>query len=83
LFNPATEVRVVVHGDDFTFSGEREKLEAIREKMKEWYEIKDRGIMGSERNEIKEVVILGRTLKWVDSGLEYEADEKHGEELIK
>ena len=37
----------MVHGDDFTFSGPREEWERIRKKMKECYEIKDRGIMGS------------------------------------
>ena len=51
--------------------------------MKEWYEIKDRGIMGSGKGEIREVKILGRTVRWTDEGIEYEADEKHREELMK
>ncbi len=45
--------------------------------MREWYDIKDRGIMGSASGEIKVVTILGRTLRWTREGLEYEADEKH------
>mgnify|MGYP002214505433 CR=1 FL=1 len=57
--NKEAETRLVVHGDDFTFSGPRKELERIRRKMKEWYEIKDRGIIGSGNDEIKEVTILG------------------------
>jgi hypothetical protein len=50
--------------------------------MKEWYEIKDRGIMGSAVREIKEVVILGRTVRWTAEGIEYEADAKHRKTLM-
>ena len=81
--NLVTGVRVVVHGDDFTCSGRRKELEAVRQKMREWYDIKDRGIMGSSVNEIKEVTILGRTVRWTAEGIEYEADEKHRKELLK
>ena len=51
--------------------------------MREWYEIKDRGIMGSAVGEIKEVVILGRTVRWTAEGIEYEADAKHRKTLMK
>ena len=51
--------------------------------MKEWYEIKDRGIMGSGGDEIKEVTILGRTLRWTEEGVEYEADGKHIRDLME
>ena len=81
--NPQTGVRLVVHGDDVTFSGTRKELERMMRKMEEWYEIKDRGMMGSATDEAKEVVILGRRLRWTVEGQEYEADEKHVEELMK
>ena len=57
-----TEVRVVVHGDDFFFSGTKVELGRMRRKMEEWYEIKDRGTMVSGEKEIKEVTILWRTV---------------------
>ena len=50
--------------------------------MEEWYDIKDRGIMGSAENEIKEVTILGRTLRWEKDGLEYEADGAHRKKIF-
>ena len=83
VFNEETKVRVVVHGDDFTFAGTRRELQKMRKPMAEWYEIKDRGMMGSAADEVKEIVILGRTLRWKEGGLEYEADAKHVKELAK
>ena len=80
FFNAKTAVRLVVHGDDFTYSGTKKELQKIKEKMREWYVIKDRGTMGSEKNEIKEVAILGRTVRWTAEGLEYEADVGHRRE---
>ena len=81
--NKTTGVRVVVHGDDFTFAGVKHELEKVKALMEGWYEIKMRGIMGSAPEEIKEITILGRTVKWVTGGIEYEADRKHLEELLK
>ena len=49
-----------MHGDDFTYSGTQGELEKMRSAMEEWYDIKFRGILGSEAQDIKEVVILGR-----------------------
>ena len=47
FYNPATKVRLVVHGDDFTFSGTQVELEKMRGLFKKRYDVKDRGIMGS------------------------------------
>ena len=79
----ATKVRLVVHGDDFTFSGTQVELEKIRCLFKKWYDVKDRGIMESGTMDIKEVVILGRTLKFTEMGLEYTADGKHKDAILE
>ena len=63
FFNKETAVRVVVHGDDFTFSGDHRELVALRKWMESWCDIKFRGIMGSGRDDTKEIEILGRTLR--------------------
>ena len=73
----------MVHGDDFTFSGTQVELEKIRGLFKKWYDVKDRGIMGSGTRDIKEVVILGRTLKFTEMGLEYTADGKHRDAILE
>lgn len=77
FFNPVSGVRLVVHGDDFTFAGIDKELQAIKGKMAQWWDIKDRGTMGGHRKDIKEITILGRRLRWTPDGLEYEADPKH------
>ena len=39
--------------------------------------------MGSEENEIKEVTILGRTVRWTAEGLENEADAGHRRRIME
>ena len=72
----------MVHGDDFTFAGIREELEKVKRMMQEWYDIKMRGIMGSGEDEVKEVEILGRRVRWTAEGIEYEGDGSHREALL-
>ena len=83
FYHQAMDVRVVVHGDDFTFSGVRRELEKVKAKMADWYDIKIRGIMGSGEEEVKVIKILGRTVRWTAEGIEYEGDERHRVELMK
>ena len=40
-----------------------------------------RGRLGPEENDDKEIVILGRTLKWGDKGISIRADTKHAENI--
>ena len=67
---------VTVHGDDFTSSGSEEDLVWLREKLSSRYDIKCT-ILGPEAHQSQEVKILGRTLRWSDVGIEYEADPRH------
>ncbi len=83
FYNDKTKVRVVVHGDDFTCTGTRVEMVKLAEKMAEWWEVKLRGIMGSAADEVKEMTILGRRVKWTEEGIEYEADERHRAEILK
>ena len=61
----------------------QEELEEMRRFFKQWYDVKDRGIMGSGIKDIKEIVILGRTLKFTEAGLEYAADGKHRDAILE
>jgi hypothetical protein len=76
------DLQCVVHGDDFTFCGLEEDLEWITELMKTWFEIKVRATLGPEDKDDKEVVILGRILRWKDWGIEWEADPKHRKTIM-
>ena len=62
FYHPKTQVRVVVHGDDFTFAGTESELKRIQAKMHEWYDVKVRGVLGSGKRDVHEIEILGRNL---------------------
>ena len=83
FYHPKTQVRVVVHGDDFTFAGTESELRKIEAKMHEWYDVKVRGILGSGKRDVHEIEILGRNLTWTEEGLEYEGSDKHRRALLE
>jgi hypothetical protein len=82
-FNPVSGVRLVVWGDDFSFLGREKDLLDILDKMRAWYLIKLRGIVGPDPGDLKEIRILNRLLRWTTEGVEYEADDKHVQTVIK
>ena len=83
FYHEEKDLSCVVHGDDFTFEGEAEDLKWIAEKMKEWFEVKIRGLLGPEEADDKEVTILGRVVKWKEWGIEYQADPRHRELIME
>ena len=83
FFNPCSGVRLVVWGDDFTFLGREKDLTDMLEKMKGWYSIKLRGIVGPDPGDMKEIWILNRLVRWTEDGIEYEADDKHVTTVVK
>ena len=76
-------MRVVVHGDDFTFSGHHLELVAVRYWMESWCDIKFRGIMGSGRDDTKEIEKLVRRLRGTNKGLELEASRNPRLKLVR
>ena len=77
FYHPKTQVRVVVHGDDFTFAGTESDLKKIQAKICECYDVKVRGVLGSGKRDVHEIEISGRKLTWTEEGLEYEGRDKH------
>ena len=77
FYHKGRDLSVAVHGDDFTFCGLEEDLKCIRDLMGGWFDIKVRAILGGDDWDDKEVVILGRVVRWKEDGIEYEADPKH------
>ena len=64
FYHPGRDISLAVHGDDFTFSGLEEDLIWIRDWMQSWFEIKVRAMLGPDAKDDKEVVILGRIVKY-------------------
>ena len=77
FFNAETQVRCVVHGDDFTFSGAQRDLEEITAKMKTGYELKVRANIGGQPNDDREATTLNRKLCYGEKAITYEADPTH------
>ncbi|CAE8646723.1 unnamed protein product, partial [Polarella glacialis] len=71
-----------VHGDDFTTLGQEKDLLWFAEKLKERYEIKERGIMGPDARDKKDMIILNRLVSWQDDKITWEADPRHAELLM-
>ena len=82
FYNKERDVRVVVHGDDFTLLGTETDIQWLYKGMSERYSLKMRGILGPDSHDMKEITILNRVLRWTPRGLEYEADPRHAEILI-
>ena len=47
---------------------------SVAQDMKRWFDIKVRGVMGDEPGDLKEITLLGWIVRWMDHGIEYEAD---------
>ena len=77
FYHSDRDLSCVCHGDDFTIVGEEEELMWIAHKMKTWFDIKVRAILGPDQKDFKEVVILGRVVRWREWGIEFEADPRH------
>ena len=73
----------VVHGDDFTTLGTDRKLKWFHQQIQAHFEIKIRGIMGSGKDDVKEMRILNRIVRRTHEGFFWEADPRHAELLIR
>ena len=77
FYHPERDLVRVVHGDDFVFVGVDKELDFVLGVLKELYELKDRGRLGSGDNNKKEVDLLGRKIRWHGWGLTLEGDDRH------
>ncbi len=73
------QIRVVIHGDDFTILGSSENLDWFRSKMEEIFEIKVRARLGPARGDDKADRLLNRVFTWTGEGIIVEGDQRHAE----
>ena len=72
-----------MHGDDFTLLGLIDDLHWFQGEIKKKFETKVRGVIGCEPNDDKSIRILNRVIEWTDRGIEYEADQRHAEIIVR
>ena len=77
--NPERDLRVSVHGDDFTVLGYIDDLNWFQMEIKAKFETKVRGIIGPEDTDDRSIKILNRIVQWTPDGIEYEVDQRHAE----
>ena len=83
FWNKDRQLKCVVHGDDFIVLGEEVQLRWFAQSFGKCFEIKVRGILGPDNRDEKEIRILNRIVRWTQDGIEYEADQRHAEIIIK
>ena len=83
FYSAARNLRVVVHGDDFTCLGPKAEIVKYENELASRFEIKRRGHVGESDGCVREIRILNRILRLTDDGLRYEADPRHAEMLVR
>ena len=76
------DILVNVHVDDFLCLASRTNLEWFYQQLSKEYLLK-RDVLGPGEDEVREIEFLGRQLRWCAGGLEYEADRKHVQVLLR
>ena len=77
------EMWCVVHGDDFSFVGFDKDLDFIEQLLKDNYEVKIRGPLGPSSEDVQEIDILGRILKYEAWGCSWQADPRHRKMILE
>ena len=83
LHRRSGQIRVVVHGDDFTVLGSEVELDWFRERISERFEVKFRARLGPQERDNKSVRLLYIVIEWGSEGIRYEADQRHAELVIR
>ena len=79
----AKSFRCSVHGDDLTTVGSKKDLDWFVAELRKKYELKEKHRLGPAPTDDKEAVILNRIVRWTAEGLEYEADPRQSEKLLR
>ena len=83
FYHEENDVNLVVHGDDFTFTGDDASLSWVEELMSKWYEVRVRARLGPGENDDKEATLLGRIVRWEAWGISCEANPKYRESVLE
>ena len=83
FYHPTRDIRCVVHGDDFTFSGFDDDLTWTQRQMEQNFMCKIEGRLGPHQTDLKQARVLNRIITWTTNGIEYEADPRHAEILMR
>jgi len=81
--HPLRDLMIVIHGDDFVIAGHDADLEWICRELDRKILLKKVGVLGGGRDDLRELRVLNRVLRWESWGIAYEADPRHAELLVQ
>ena len=84
-FHPLREIRVEVHGDDFTGLGAKPELEWFSAELGKHWTVEVRGYLGPPGmvGTKQSIDILNRLVSWTSRGIELEADPRHADIILR
>ena len=71
----------VVHGDDFVWVGLDDDLDWVLKILEGTYELKNRGRLGLDENDVRKIDMLGRIIEIDEDGITWRGDPRHLELL--
>ena len=83
FYHKERNVRVAVHGDDFTILGNSEGLDWFKKEIIKLFEVKVRGRIGPGDKDEKSIRLLNRVFEWTEEGIYVEADQRHAELIVR
>ena len=72
-----------VYGDDLTTCGSKRSLDWFKARLEERYELTEAARLGPAPSDQKEARVLNRVVRWTADGIEYEADPRQAERLVR
>ena len=82
FYHKDRKIRTYIHGDDYVSVGQDQDLKWLKGVLEAAFEIKTQ-ILGPQKGDHQQIRVLNRMLTWTDRGIEYEADPRHAQEVIK
>ena len=76
-------METVVHGDDFTTLATGHNIQWLVGELQKHFLIKNRGTLGPDSDDLKDIRVLNRIVSWCSDGIRYEADQRHAAMLVK
>ena len=83
FFNAEREFSCSVRGDDVTIVGCKANHDWFKAELEKYFGLKEAHRLGPGPEDHKEAVVLNRVVRWIRDGLEYEADPRQGEKLLR
>jgi len=81
--HPERAIECSIHGDDLSAAGPKDSLDWYKAELQKIYELDEGARLGPGPLDTKEAKMLNRIIRWTPEGIEYEADPRQSEQLIR